>query len=140
MRDLLDKLRQRSPFSALSRQRGQETAGPPTDLTELRAPLGDADRVLLSDTHLWLRRIPGRLQPKQLCRFYPRVANQLASCWNDPVAFDKLMHDLLVDRRGGRRGFSPRIVVELQVLGRFRKRAIEPTWRQRLRDQLGAAR
>lgn len=140
MRDLLDKLRQRSPFSALSRQRGQETAGPPADLTELRAPLGDADRVLLSDTHLWLRRIPGRLQPKQLCRFYPRVANRLAACWNDPVAFEKLLHDLLVDRRGGRAGFSPRIVVELQVLGRFRKRAIEPTWRQRLRDQMGAGR
>lgn len=108
---------------------------PSNDVKQLRAPLRDADRVLLSQTHLWLRRIPGRLQPKQLCRFYPRVANRLAECWSDPVAFDRLLRDLLVDRRGGRTGFAPRIVVELQVLGRFRQRLLEPSWRQRLREQ-----
>ena len=105
------------------------------DMRALRAPLTDADRVLVTETHLWLRRIPGPFQPKRLCRFYPRVANRLAQCWDDPIAFKRLLLDLLVDRRGGRAGFAPRIVVELQVLGRFRERQSEASWRKRLHEQ-----
>ena len=85
-----------------------------------RAALTDGDRVLLSATHLWLRHIPGHCQPKQLCRHYPRVANALASSWGDPALGDRLLTDLLVDTRGGRAGFPPRIVAELQVLTRLR--------------------
>jgi hypothetical protein len=85
-----------------------------------RAALTDADRVLQSATHLWLRRIPGPCQPKQLCRHYPRVANAVASSWDDPVLGDRLLADLLVDVRGNRAGFPPRIVEELHVLRRLR--------------------
>lgn len=140
MMDLLDLLRLQAPFSTRRGQRTAQTGGTPAQSVEqLRAPLGDADRVLLTQTHLWLRRIPGRLQPKQLCRFYPRVANRLAACWSNPVEFEAMLRDLLVDRRGGRAGFSPRIVVELQILGRFRKRLVESSWRDRLHDQAGRA-
>jgi hypothetical protein len=130
----LDILQWRAPLSAvLHRSGGRAGAQPVTDVKQLRAPLRDDDRVLVSETHVWLRRIPGRLQPKQLCRFYPRVANRLARCWHDTVAFETLVQDLLVDRRGGRAGFPPRIVVELQVLRQFRERHLDPSWRKRLR-------
>ena len=87
-----------SPVARMTSLRDAQTI----DMRALRAPLTVADRVLLTETHLWLRRIPGPLQPKRLCRYYPRVANRLARCWGDPIAFKQLLLDLLVDRRGSR--------------------------------------
>jgi len=87
-----------------------------------RKPLTERDRVLVSDTHFWLRRIPGPYQPKQLCRHYPRVANEIARCWDDRVLVDRLLIDLMVDKRGDRRGFPARVVQELHVLQELRER------------------
>jgi hypothetical protein len=102
----------------------------------------DSDRVLVSHTHLWLRRIPAPYQPKYLCRQYPRIANALAECWNDPVSGNRLLMDLIVDRRGGRAGFPSRIVGELHMLRQLRERTearnrtAERIWRS-LRSVLG---
>jgi hypothetical protein len=85
----------------------------------LRAPTQDRDRVLLSDTHLWLRRVPPRLHPKQLCRHHPRLANRLAGYWDDRAQVLQFIDDLLIDRRGGRKGLPDRVRAELQLLGRF---------------------
>ncbi len=81
-----------------------------------RAPLRDADRALMSPTHLWLRKIPPALHPKRLGRHYPRLANQIAENWQDYPATDQLLASLTTDRRGHRRGFPPDIVRELRVL------------------------
>jgi hypothetical protein len=81
-----------------------------------RAPLLDADRVLMSPTHLWLRRIPPPLHPKQLCIRFPRLANQLAERWDDYRSIDRLLTELATDRRGQRAGFSARIVQELHMV------------------------
>ena len=81
-----------------------------------RAPLRDADRVLTSPTHLWLRRIPPALHPKRLGRHYPRLANEIADKWADYRAIDQLLASLTTDRRGHRRGFPPVIVQELRIL------------------------
>jgi hypothetical protein len=102
---------------------GSSPEGRPPRWETRRAALTDGDRVLLSATHLWLRRIPGRFQPKQLCRHYPRIANAIARHWDDQVLGDRLLTDLLVDRRGNRAGFPPRIVDELQMLRRLRVHA-----------------
>jgi DNA-binding MarR family transcriptional regulator len=68
------------------------------------APLVDDDRVMLSHTHTWLRSIPNGMHPKQLCRHYPRIANRIATSWGDVPAVDRLLMDLMVDRRGNRPG------------------------------------
>jgi hypothetical protein len=98
-----------------------EPGKPPTDWSVKRAALVDGDKVLLSHTHLWLRRIPGHCQPKQLCRQYPRIANAIAECWDDSTLGDRLLVDLMVDTRGNRAGFADRIVDELQVLRQLRE-------------------
>lgn len=84
-----------------------------------RAPLTDGDRVMLSATHLWLRRVPPRIHPKHLCRYHPRLANRLAECWGDRNQVGQFMDDLLTDRRGGRKGLSTRVKTELLCLERF---------------------
>ena len=49
----------------------------------LRVPESPEERVLLSLTHHWLRQMPRRFHPRQLCRHYPWVANHLAHTWYD---------------------------------------------------------
>jgi len=96
----------------------------------LRKPLVDSDRVLVSRTHVWLRSIPGRSQPKQLCRHFPRVANLIAASWDDVVLTDRVLIDLLSNERGSRAGFPSRVVAELQLLLRMhaqRTRFSNPT-------------
>ena len=48
-----------------------------------------------------------------------RVANRIAWCWADAALREQVLDDLLVDRRGGRLGFAPTIVRELQRLREF---------------------
>jgi hypothetical protein len=83
-----------------------------------RAPLANADRALQSETHDWLRQIPRWLHPTQLCRYYPRLANRIAQRWADAPQVARLLSDLMIDRRGQRRGFAPRITEEIGRLYR----------------------
>lgn len=100
----------------------------PTDWTALRAPLTDDDKVLVSETHLWLRSVPRAFHPRQLCIQFPRAANQLARAWHDPERVDRLLNDLLSDQRGDRSGFPARIVEELKLLRQFHEHPHE-AWR-----------
>lgn len=78
-----------------------------------RRPERDCDQVLSDTARHWLRRLPPRQRPRQLCIAHPRVANRIAWCWHDAVLSAQVLEDLLEDRRGGRRGFAPAIVREL---------------------------
>ncbi len=101
------------------RDEGSATGMTPTDWPALRAPLTDDDRVLVSETHLWLRSVPRAFHPRQLCIQFPRAANRLARAWHHPAQIDRLLGDLLSDKRGDRAGFPPRIVDELKLLRQF---------------------
>jgi len=104
----------RSLASALRDRLGRARGA--ADWMPSRAPLTDDDLVLQSHAHAWLRAIPRGEHPKQLCRHYPRIANHLAAGWDDLPAIDRLLVDLMVDQRGGRKGFSPRVQAEIQRL------------------------
>jgi hypothetical protein len=89
-----------------------------------KAPDAAADPVVLRDParqdqalkpHAieWAERLPAGIRPNELMQRYPRVANRLALCWNDPALTNRLLEDLLVDRRGGRQGFPPPVRSEL---------------------------
>jgi hypothetical protein len=90
----------------------------------VRAPLTDDDQVLQSHAHHWLRRIPSGAHPKQLCRYFPRIANCIAAHWHDPLATGHLLTELMVDRRGGRRGFPPRVAADIMGLHRLHARRL----------------
>jgi len=101
------------------------------DWSQSRAPLLDDDRVMQSHTHAWLRSIPNGLHPKQLCRHYPRIANRIATHWTDVSAVDRVLMDLMVDRRGNRMGFPPRIRHELDRLYGLHAKRMTPLLRGR---------
>lgn len=117
---VLRRLRLAAGRAAAAALRQAPDAETPADAwARMRAPQKEPDRVLVSDTHLWLRRIPSRLHPKHLCRYHPRLANRLVQCWGDRERLEQFMDDLLIDRRGGRRGLTQRVVGELEDLERF---------------------
>jgi hypothetical protein len=70
----------------------------------------------LPTTFKWIARLPAHLRPYELLRQHPRVANALAADWGDPQAFHARLDDLLVDKRGNRRGFPDDVCVELLAL------------------------
>lgn len=80
---------------------------------ERRRRLVPSDRALTGATIDWLLQMPAEKRPRHLCDEFPRVANRIAACWADRAQCGLLFDQLLVDHRGGRRGFSQLVRVEL---------------------------
>src|SRR5206468_8332225 len=70
----------------------------------------------LPRTFTWMAKLPREVQPLELMRSYPRIANAMATIWNEPEAMSDFFDELLVDRRGNRKGFFPEITGELLAL------------------------
>jgi hypothetical protein len=92
----------------------------PREWIARRRPGVPTDRALAGTTIEWLLRLPDGARPHKLCEKLPRLANRIASVWSDPVECVAAIEDLLVDRRGGRRGLPLELRLELQALREFR--------------------
>jgi hypothetical protein len=73
----------------------------------------------LPATLKWVESLPPEFQPAATLRDYPRIVNALARSWNDREAFSAYLDSLLVDRRGGRRGFPGDVHHELVCLQEY---------------------
>lgn len=82
----------------------------------------DWELTLSATAKTWLTQFPPAVKPRRLSEAFPRIANRLALCWHDAVLIDKVMDDLLVDKRGGRTGFPSTISAELLRLQSFHER------------------
>jgi hypothetical protein len=102
-----------------------------------RRPERDCDQALTGTARHWLRRLPTRRRPLRLCIAHPRVANRIAWCWQDPDLSAQVLEDLLHDRRGGRRGFAPAIVRELQRRREFNDQQRVELCEESLLERLG---
>lgn len=85
-----------------------------------RRAMRSTDQALTDATRTWLHRLPLRRRPVQLAAQFPRVANRIALCWGEAGLAEQVLDDLLIDRRGGRRGFPVRVTRELQRLRDYR--------------------
>ena len=73
----------------------------------------------LPSTAKWAASLPLEVQPRALLKTLPRIANAVARLWHDKIGLQLYLDDLLVDRRGARRGFPPEIHNELLVLREY---------------------
>lgn len=80
------------------------------------------ERVLSPAAHVWLRKLPSTVRPNHLADQFPRIANRLALVWRDCDLVEHVLDDLLIDRRGGRRGFPSEVGAELLRLHAFHER------------------
>ena len=96
----------------------------PSEWIKRRRPAEARDRLLTPMADSWLDQLPREVRPLDLPRAYPRVVNQIAEVWNNNDACMAFLADLIVDRRGGRRGFPARVALEL-VAVRDHRMAVE---------------
>ena len=102
-----------------------------------RGPRIEADKTLRPDARKWLALLPEHARPEQLCSTYPRIANRFAMVWGNRPAAKAYFDDLLIDKRGGRIGFSPGIREELMRLRMHYETAMPDAgavreWKQRM--------
>lgn len=81
-----------------------------------RTPESDHDRALSTAARAWVKALPDEVRPFDLAARHPRVVNRIALCWNDAELVERLFDELLVDRRGGRKGFAPGVAEDLMRL------------------------
>lgn len=89
-----------------------------------RAPAGFSRRAPAREISLsrravaWLAELPANVRPGELPIRFAHVANNLAAVWYERDRCADYFDSLMRDRRGGRRGFPPRVAFELTVLKR----------------------
>jgi hypothetical protein len=89
----------------------------PTDWAQTRSPPSQFDHGLLPLTEEWMASLPHNVQPHQLAMRHRRLTNRLALCWNDPDLTERVLDELMLDRRDGqRKGFSAPVAAELLAL------------------------
>jgi hypothetical protein len=71
---------------------------------------------LLEVTVRWMDSLPASLRPVALARDFPRIANKLCESWKRPARCDEYFKQLLIDHRGGRKGFPAAVAMELSKL------------------------
>ena len=74
---------------------------------------------LLDVTRMWLASLPQDVRPMELARQFPRIANRLRQLWKQVSKCEEYVDALLVDCRGTRNGFPPKIVQELEALREY---------------------
>jgi len=77
---------------------------------------GSEPEPLSDDATAWMAALPESAKPKQLALRYARLANRLCKLWNDPAPCERLLDELMMDRRGGRQGFPLAVANELATL------------------------
>jgi hypothetical protein len=64
----------------------------------------------------WLVSLPFPVRPNDLACQFPRIANRLCELWKRPAQCDAYIRTLIIDERGGRKGFPPAVAKELSSL------------------------
>lgn len=85
-----------------------------------------SDLTLTQETAQWLTRLPPEVLPRVLVKEIPRIANDLCRRWTMPAACQAYFDDLLIDRRGNRRGFPMAIALELAALKNHYQTQVHP--------------
>jgi hypothetical protein len=79
-----------------------------------RAPQ-PAEQVFESTTR-WMQTLPPTLRPVETAKAYPRIVNRIADLWKRPSRCDAYFQTLMLDSRGGRKGFPPAVALEISTL------------------------
>lgn len=75
----------------------------------------------------WLSGLPQRLQPRETAARFPHIVNRLAKLWSSPPSCRLYFDDLLMDHRGGRRGFPLKVASEIVGLKDHYDSVVYPT-------------
>jgi hypothetical protein len=74
---------------------------------------------LLPISERWFEHLPNDIVPVALATQFPRIVNLVAMQWEDRRACPAFFEELLMDRRGGRRGFPAEVRRDLSRLRNY---------------------
>jgi hypothetical protein len=86
------------------------------DWTTLRSPNQEDALELGPQAFSWLAILPAAARPKALTRHYPRIVNKVAEVWTHPLQCERYLDELMLDKRGGRKGFPLDVASEIATL------------------------
>jgi hypothetical protein len=92
---------------------------PQREAEQAKKRKGEPMNAPLPRTLQWAARLPQSVRPVELLRAYARIANMIASVWDEPEATYAYFDELLHDRRGHRKGFPPDVMAELLALSTY---------------------
>lgn len=104
-----------------------------------RSPSLD-QQALADSTFGWLAEFEKGARPEVLARKYPRIANKLAELWKRPTQCERYLDDLLLDNRGGRKGFPPDVAAEITALKMYFITHVAPPQFSVWGDRIGTGR
>lgn len=91
----------------------------PKDPASMRQPPSPYDAKLSLAAIAWLAELPQEVAPLALASQFPRIANRLSRFWDSPKMMEECFRELLVSRRGKRKGFPPKVLDELCALVQY---------------------
>lgn len=97
------------------------TSVPPQGGWVRAMPQGEAYREAIDRAPMqaWLATLPIAVRPGALAGIYPRIVKRIMLLWEDDAALLAYVDDLVVDKRGGRIGFPPKVAAEIARLYDF---------------------
>jgi len=107
------------PRAAAASPRLKPEIGTISDWQAVRGTDDANDHLLRDRTFKWLATLPADVRPMATARQYPRVVNRIADLWGHCEYTRLHLQSLLIDRRKGRKGFSPEVKKELEALQHF---------------------
>lgn len=126
-----------APAPAPSAGPGPEPAGGIAALMAEKGLTVAPTRTLSQPARRWLLSIPRRYRPRALARQYPHVINKLTMMWGDRGLVEGYFADLVVDQRGGRRGFPSEVTAEILRLHAYFLGLMDPRLRPVVLDEVG---
>ncbi len=97
---------------------------PDPALVAQRAP--QSAESLAPETIAWLASLPFTVRPRELPVQFTRIANALGRAWAEPLRCMRYLDDLLLDRRGNRRGFPLAIALEIVSIKNYFETVVNP--------------
>jgi hypothetical protein len=94
---------------------------PVDDPASMRQPASQYDASLNVAAVAWLSELPQEVAPLALAKQFPRIVNRLSRFWDSPRMIDEYLRQLLLDRRGKRKGFPQKVLNELYALGEYHR-------------------
>lgn len=89
----------------------------------IRQPLPQPDSAAVEH---WLTEIPPHILPRRTAEQFRHVVNEIVRLWKSPRQLDRYFDSLLIDHRGGRRGFPMTVALELANLRQYYQEEVYP--------------
>jgi hypothetical protein len=93
---------------------------------QTRKPRTSTDLELSQEAKQLLESLDVTVRPVETAKHFPRIVHKMATLWQNPVEMDDYFMELMIDLRGTRKGFLPRVAAEIAALQEYYSTIVSP--------------